>query len=405
MGEKRRRRPVGAGTEATGAANEGGRKGAGARKQAKPGPAVDRNAGAGKPDLAAVRAQIDGIDRQIQALIAERALWAHQVGKAKGKLAAAVDYYRPEREAQVLRQVVDRNAGPLSDDVLVRLFREIMSACLAQQEPLKIGYLGPEGTFSQQAVHKHFGHSAKGLPLASVEEVFDEVAAGHADFGVVPVENSGVGTIQSTLDMFLSSPLKICGEVELRVHQYLLSRTGHVDDIERVYSHNLSLAQCRGWLRQHLPDAEKIALPSNAEAARRARNADDSAAIAGESAAHVYGLKIVAGPIEDRPDNTTRFLVIGRALFPPSGNDRTSLLVFVRDQPGALYQVLEPLARRGVSMNRIESRPAHTGLWQYAFFIEVGGHAEEAPLRDALAELGRFAASVSVLGSYPVAVP
>ena len=358
-----------------------------------------------QPDLAAVREQIDGIDREIQSLIAERALWARQVGKAKGKLAAAIEYYRPEREAQVLRRVVDRNDGPLADDVLVRLFREIMSACLAQQEPLKIGYLGPEGTFSQQAVHKHFGHSAKGLPLASIEEVFDEVAAGHADFGVVPVENSGQGTIQSTLDMFLSSPLKICGEVELRVHQYLLSRTGHIEDIERVYSHALSLAQCRSWLRQHLPKAEKQALASNAEAARRARNADDSAAIAGENAAHVYGLKIVAGPIEDHADNTTRFLVIGRALFPPSGNDRTSLLVFVKDQPGALYKVLEPLARRGVSMNRIESRPARTGLWQYAFFIDVGGHVEESPLRDALAELGDFAAQVTVLGSYPVAVP
>ena len=363
-----------------------------------------KTASGDKPDLAQVRAQIDGIDRQIQALIAERAKWARQVGKAKGKLAAAVDYYRPEREAQVLRRVVDRNDGPLADEVLVRLFREIMSACLAQQEPLKVGYLGPEGTFSQQAVLKHFGHSAKGYPLSSIEEVFDEVAAGHADFGVVPVENSGQGTIQSTLDMFLSSPLKICGEVELHVHQYLLSRGGHLEDIERVYSHAQSLAQCRGWLRQHLPEAELQALASNAEAARRARNADDGAAVAGESAAHVYGLKIVAGPIEDRPDNTTRFLVLGRALFPPSGNDRTSLLVFVHDQPGALYRVLEPLARRGISMNRIESRPAHTGLWQYAFFIDVGGHVEEAPLSDALAELGDFAAQVRVLGSYPVAV-
>jgi len=376
-----------------------------ARSGKKPATATQPAAEAKSPDLTEVRQQIDGIDREIQSLIAERALWARQVGKAKGKLAAAVDYYRPEREAQVLRRVVDRNDGPLADDVLVRLFREIMSACLAQQEPLKIGYLGPEGTFSQQAVHKHFGHSAKGLPLASVEEVFDEVAAGHADFGVVPVENSGQGTIQSTLDMFLSSPLKICGEVELRVHQYLLSRTGHLDDIERVYSHGLSLAQCRGWLRQHLPKAEKLAVASNAEAARRARNADDAAAIAGDNAAHVYGLKIVAGPIEDRPDNTTRFLVIGRALFPPSGNDRTSLMVFVRDQPGALYKVLEPLARRGVSMNRIESRPAHSGLWQYAFFIDVGGHVDESPLRDALADIADFASNVTVLGSYPLAVP
>jgi len=360
---------------------------------------------AAKPDLGAVRAQIDGIDREIQALIAERALFARQVGRAKGKLAAAVEYYRPEREAQVLRRVVDRNEGPLSDEVLVRLFREIMSACLAQQEPLKVGYLGPEGTFSQQAVHKHFGHSARGLPLASIEEVFDEVASGAADFGVVPVENSGQGTIQSTLDMFLTSPLMICGEVELRVHQYLMSRTGQLEDIERVYSHGLSLAQCKNWLRQHLPSAEKVAVPSNAEGARRARKADDAAAIAGESAGQVYGLRVVAGPIEDRSDNTTRFLVLGRAAFPPSGNDRTSLLVSIRDQPGALYKILEPLARRGISMNRIESRPAHGALWQYAFFIEVGGHAEESPLSDALADIDSFAGEVRVLGSYPVAVP
>ncbi len=358
-----------------------------------------------KPDLLAVRAQIDGIDREIQTLIAERALFARQVGRAKGKLAAAVEYYRPEREAQVLRRVVDRNDGPLSDEVLVRLFREIMSACLAQQEPLKVGYLGPEGTFSQQAVHKHFGHSAKGLPLSSVEEVFDEVANGTADFGVVPVENSGQGTIQSTLDLFLTSPLKICGEVELRVHQHLMSRTGRIEDVERVYSHALTLGQCRNWLRQNLPGVEKQAVASNAEAARRARSADDAAAIAGDNAAHVYGLKVIAGPIEDRSDNTTRFLVIGRASFPPSGNDRTSLLVFIRDQPGALYQVLEPLARHGVSMNRIESRPEHGVLWQYAFFIDVSGHADESPLKDALAEVDAFAGEVRVLGSYPLAVP
>ena len=357
-----------------------------------------------KPDLAQVREQIDGIDRRIQELIAERANWAHQVGKAKGKLAAAVDYYRPEREAQVLRRVVDRNDGPLADDVLVRLFREIMSACLAQQEPLKIGYLGPEGTFSQQAVHKHFGHSAHGLPLASIEEVFQEVAAGHADFGVVPVENSGQGTIQVTLDLFLTSPLKICGEVELRVHQHLLSRSGRIEDIERIYSHPMSLAQCGGWLREHLPKVERIPVSSNAEAARRARNADDAAAIAGESAGHVYGLKKIAGPIEDRSDNTTRFLVLGRESFPPSGHDRTSLLVFIRDRPGALYGVLEPLARRGISMNRIESRPAHGHLWQYAFFIDVAGHCEESPLKDALAEVAEKGDEVRVLGSYPVAI-
>src|SRR5687768_7409311 len=211
-----------------------------------------------QPDLAAVRAQIDGIDREIQTLIAERALWARQVGKAKGKLAAAIEYYRPEREAQVLRRVVDRNDGPLADDVLVRLFREIMSSCLAQQEPLKIGYLGPEGTFSEQAVIKHFGNGVRRLPLSSIEEVFQEVEAGNADFGVVPIENSGEGTVHSTLDLFLTSKLKICGEIELRIHQYLMSKSGRLREVERVYSHPQSLAQCRAWLRENLPKAERI---------------------------------------------------------------------------------------------------------------------------------------------------
>ncbi|KRA74299.1 prephenate dehydratase [Lysobacter sp. Root667] len=355
-------------------------------------------------DLPTLRTRIDGIDQHIQQLIAERAQFANQVGKAKGKLAAAVDYYRPEREAQVLRRVVDRNDGPLNDEVLVRLFREIMSACLAQQEPLKIGFLGPEGTHSQQAAFKHFGHSIHGLPLASIEEVFQEVEAGNADFGVVPVENSTQGTIQSTLDMFLTSKLKISGEVELRVHQHLLSRSGRIEDIERVYSHPQSFAQCKAWLREYLPKAEKIAVSSNAEAARRARNADDAAAIAGASAGNVYGLKNVAGPIEDRPDNTTRFLVIGRELFTPSGNDRTSLLIFIKDQPGALYNVLSPFAKRGLSMNRIESRPGHTGRWQYAFFVDIGGHVQEEAMRDALEELQELAHEVKVLGSYPVAI-
>ncbi len=358
----------------------------------------------GDPALDEVRSRIDGIDGQIQSLIQERARFASQVGKAKGPLKAAIDYYRPEREAQVLRMVVDRNEGPLADEVLVRLFREVMSACLAQQEPLKIGFLGPRGTFSEQAVRKHFGHSAHGLPLASIEEVFQEVESGNADLGVVPVENSGQGTIQSTLDMFLTSGLKICGEVELRVHQFLLSRSGRMEDIERVYSHPQSLAQCKAWLRQHLPTAELTPLASNAEAARRARNADDAAAIAGEAAGHVYGLKAVAGPIEDRPDNTTRFLVLGREIFPPCGNDRTSLLVHVDDQPGALFNLLSPFAANGVSMNRIESRPSHQGRWQYAFFIDVSGHVDDAAVASAITALGALATQVRVLGSYPVAV-
>ncbi|MEH6418660.1 prephenate dehydratase [Pseudomonas sp. CGJS7] len=407
MASKDTKKPAKPGKQKSAAAKGAADKSAAAKSGAakpKAAKAEDAAPAAAVPDLATLRERIDGIDRHIQQLIGERAQFANQVGKAKGKLAAAVDYYRPEREAQVLRRVVDRNDGPLNDEVLVRLFREIMSACLAQQEPLKIGFLGPEGTHSQQAVYKHFGHSIHGLPLASIEEVFQEVEAGSADFGVVPVENSTQGTIQSTLDMFLTSKLKISGEVELRVHQHLLSRSGRIEDIERVYSHPQSFAQCKAWLRQYLPKAEKIAVSSNAEAARRARNADDAAAIAGASAGNVYGLRTVAGPIEDRPDNTTRFLVIGRELFTPSGNDRTSLLIFIKDQPGALYSVLSPFAKRGLSMNRIESRPGHTGRWQYAFFVDIGGHVQEPAMREALEELQELAHEVKVLGSYPVAI-
>ncbi len=354
--------------------------------------------------LSDLRQRIDSVDKQIQDLIAERAGYARQVGVAKGPLKQAIDYYRPEREAQVLRAVADRNAGPLSNEELLRVFREIMSACLAQQNPLKIAYLGPEGTFSQAAVQKHFGHSVITIPMASIEEVFGEVENGNADFGVVPVENSTEGAVHHTFDMFLTTPLKICGEIELRVHQNLLSRAVDMSQIERVYSHAQSLAQCRSWLRRNLPKAEKIAVSSNAEAARRARNAEDAAAIAGLSAAQVYGLKVLAPNIEDRPDNTTRFMVLGRELFPPSGHDKTSLLLAIKDQPGALYQLLTPLANHGVSMTRIESRPARGAKWEYVFFIDVEGHVENGPLQAALADLGPVAAQLKVLGAYPAAI-
>ena len=355
--------------------------------------------------LEQVRQRIDRIDREIQALISERAQRAREIARVKGEGLAAIDYYRPEREAHVLRMVVDRNNGPLSDTEMVRLFREIMSSCLAQEDPLKIGFLGPEGTFSEQAVRKHFGHAAYGLPLGSIEEVFQEVAAGHADFGVVPVENSGQGMIQVTLDMFLTSNATICGEVELRVHQCLLSSATELEQITRVFAHAQSLQQCKTWLRLNLPQVECLAVGSNAEAARLARNDASAAAIAGETAGKIYGLKTLADAIEDRADNTTRFLVIGRSLFPPSGNDRTSLLVTVNDKPGALYDVLSPFARHDVSLNRIESRPAHTGKWQYAFFIDVSGHIHDERLQAAVAEIETTVAGMRVLGSYPVALP
>ena len=359
-----------------------------------------------KVDLETVRARIDEVDEGIHRLISERARLAQAVGLSKAASGRAVDFYRPEREAQVLRRARARNSGPLRDEEVLRLFREIMSACLAQQEPLKVAFLGPEGTFTQTAVLNHFGHSVRALPLSSIDEVFHEVEAGNADFGVVPIENSTEGTVNHTLDRFLSSPLKICGEVELRIRQHLMGAMGSFGKIVRVCSHPQSLAQCREWLEEHLPGIEQVPVSSNAEGARRARDEKGTAAIAGETAAEVYGLKILAAEIEDRSDNTTRFLVLGRKLFAPSGEDRTTLLVSVlhTDSPGALQRLLEPLAHHRVSMTRIESRPSRRRKWDYVFFIDFEGHAEDRHIAKALAALKKRASLFRVLGSYPRAV-
>jgi len=357
-------------------------------------------------DLEAVRARIDAVDEQIHRFISERARLAQAVGMSKSASGRAVDFYRPEREAQVLRRARARNSGPLRDEEVLRLFREIMSACLAQQEPLKVAFLGPEGTFTQTAVLNHFGHSVRALPLSSIDEVFHEVEAGSADFGVVPIENSTEGTVNHTLDRFLTSPLKICGEVELRIRQHLMGSMNSLGRIVRVCSHPQSLAQCREWLEEHLPGIEQVPVSSNAEGARRARDEKGTAAIAGETAAEVYGLKVLAAEIEDRADNTTRFLVLGRKLFAPSGEDRTTLLVSVlhTDAPGALSRLLEPLARHRVSLTRIESRPSRRRKWDYVFFIDFEGHAEDSHIAKALAALKKRASLFRVLGSYPRAV-
>jgi chorismate mutase/prephenate dehydratase len=368
---------------------------------------TDPSVAAGANDLSTFRAQIDRIDEQIHELLNRRARLAQQVGVTKQAQGLhTADFYRPEREAQVLRKAIERNRGPLRNEEIVRLFREIMSACLAQEEPLKIGFLGPEGTFSQQAVYKHFGHSVRALPLPAISEVFEEVQAGHADFGVVPIENSTEGTVNNTLDMFLSSPLKICGEVELRIHQNLMGRMKGLDKIERICSHPQSLAQCRQWLDEHMPGIERIPVSSNAEAARRARDEEGTAAIAGQSAAEVYALNVLVPEIEDRPDNTTRFLVIGRKLFNPSGKDKTTLLVSAGDtqSPGSLHRLLEPFARKNISLTRIESRPSRRRKWDYVFFIDVEGHADAAPLKDALDQLKQQSSLFKILGSYPCAV-
>ena len=353
-----------------------------------------------------MRARIDAVDEKIHALINERAKLAQVVGASKTRAQGTAEFYKPEREAQVLRMARERNKGPLRDEEVLRLFREIMSACLAQQEPLKVAFLGPEGTFTQTAVLTHFGHSVRALPLASIDEVFHEVEAANADFGVVPIENSTEGTVNHTLDRFLSSPLKICGEVELRIHQFLMGKMTSLERIVRVCSHQQSLAQCRSWLAEHLPEVERIGVASNAEAARRARDEVGTAAIAGETAAEVYDLTLLATDIEDRPDNTTRFLVLGRKLFEPSGEDRTTLLVSVSraQSPGALFRLLEPLARHRVSMTRIESRPSRRRKWDYVFFIDLEGHCADKPVAQALSALKRRASLFRILGSYPRAL-
>ncbi len=351
--------------------------------------------------LNALRNQIDDVDARIQQLITQRAGLADAVARSKG---AQAGFYRPERESRVLRSVVARNQGPLSDDTLVRLFREIMSACLAQQQPLKVAYLGPEGTFTEMAALRYFGHSVQAMPESTIDNVFAEVEAGVADFGVVPIENSTEGSVNNTLDMFLSSPLKICGEIDMPIHHNLMSKSVELKDIKRVFSHGQSLAQCRGWLNAQLPEVEKIAVSSNAEAARRARITEHAAAIAGESAAAMYGLQILHRQIEDRADNATRFLIIGNRLLNASGVDKTSLLVAAKDQPGALYHILKPFNDCGVSMTRIESRPSKQGKWDYVFFIDLDGHVEDEPLAKSLRLLKRVTTQLKVLGSYPKSV-
>ncbi len=356
--------------------------------------------------LADVRRQIDSIDEQLHALINERARLAQDVGISKHREGHTVDFYRPEREAQVLRRALERNRGPLRDEEVVRLFREVMSACLAQQEPLKVGFLGPEGTFTQSAVLKHFGHSVRALPLHTIDEVFHEVEAGAADFGVVPIENSTEGTVNNTLDMFITSPLKICGEIELRINQHLMGNMQDLKQVVRICSHQQSLAQCRAWLEEHLPGVERVAVSSNAEGARRARDEKGTAAIAGQTAAEVYGLHMLVSDIEDRPDNTTRFLVVGPKLFEPSGKDRTTLLVSGgrTEAPGALFRLLGPFAKHGVNLTRIESRPSRRRKWDYVFFLDAEGHAADPGLSQALKDLKAQASLFRVLGSYPQAV-
>ncbi|MBW8370841.1 MAG: prephenate dehydratase [Thiobacillus sp.] len=350
-------------------------------------------------ELKALRARIDSIDDGILKLLSERAGIAQQVGRAK----QGEKIYRPEREAQIVRRLREANPGPLSGDTVERLIREIMSACRAVEEITHVAYLGPAGTFSQQAVHKHFGHEVEALAEADIDACFQAVETGRADFAVVPVENSTEGVIGRTLDLIVASSLKICGEVMLPIHQTLMRKHGGLAGIQRVYGHAQSLAQCQQWLSRHLPHAERISVVSNSEGARRAAAESEAATLGSEAAAELYGLAVVEARVEDESSNTTRFLVLGQTDAAPSGCDKTSLVMGAKNQPGAVVKLLQPLADAGISMSKLESRPARSGNWEYLFFVVCEGHRQDTRLAAALAEIETRAAFLKVLGSYPAA--
>jgi chorismate mutase/prephenate dehydratase len=352
--------------------------------------------------LKPLREQIDAIDAQILVLLNQRAKVAQEVGHVKAETNAPV--FRPEREAQVLRSVADRNPGPMAGGDVQTIFREIMSACRALEKRVTVAYLGPVGTFSEQAVYQQFGSAVEGLPCASIDEVFRATEAGTADFGVVPVENSSEGAINRTLDLMLATTALISGEVAIAVHHSLMSKTGGMDGVTVICAHSQALAQCQVWLNQNYPNIERRAVASNAEAARIAGEDPTVAAIASELAGAQYKLGVVKGHIQDDPHNRTRFAVIGHLQTLPSGKDHTSLVLAVPNKSGAVYQLLAPLAKHGVSMTRFESRPARMGTWEYYFYVDVEGHVHDAAVAQALVELKDQAAFFKVLGSYPVSL-
>ena len=353
-------------------------------------------------ELGKLREGIDEIDGELLRLINERAKLAHRIGEIKQG-----NIYRPEREAQVLRRVAERNPGPLSAAAAQRIIREVMSACLALEQPLTIAYLGPAGTYSESAARKHFGGAPTLQPCPAIDDVFRVIESGNAQYGVVPIENSTEGAIGRSLDLLLSSPLKICGEINLPIHHNLMGKCAALGDVARIYSHAQSLAQCHEWLNRNLPQVPRVPVASNAEAARLAAAEPGAVAIAGDAAAELYALNILAANIEDDPNNTTRFVIIADHDAGTSGSDRTSLVCSAQNRPGAVYQLLAPFADNGVSMSRLESRPARGfggSRWEYVFYIDIEGHRSEPAVACALEELRHRAGFVKELGSYPKAV-
>ncbi len=351
--------------------------------------------------LETLRKKIDKLDREIVALLNERARAAIEIGRIKETGNASC--YSPAREREVMDNIKAANAGPLSNAALVNVYREIISASRSLEGPLRIACLGPLATFAHLAALRHFGASSKISPMETVKDVFDEVDSGRADFGVVPIENSNEGIVGNTLDMFINNEydLKICGEALLEVQQNLLSKKGDISGIKRIYSHPQGIAQCRGWLEKNVPGARLFETSSTARAAEIAAQEEDSAAIASEAAAELYKLKFIAKGIEDRKHNFTRFLVIGKDYPPRTGKDRTSVMLSVKDKPGALHDVLAPFKRSGLNLTKIESRPSKRKAWEYIFFVDMDGHVTDKPVDKALKGIAKACLFVKVLGSYP----
>ena len=355
-------------------------------------------------DLLHLRRAIDLVDDEVLALLNRRAALAAEVGRLKAARTPEAPFHAPRREREVLARLEAANPGPFPGSAVRSVFQEVMSACLSLEKPLRVAFLGPEGTFTHLAARHQFGGSAQALPQGTIQAVFQAVERGRADYGVVPVENATEGAVDSTLDAFLESPVCICAEILLAVDQALLLRPDlDVGSVRRVYSHPQALGQCRRWLEAHLPGADRIEAPSTSEAARLAREDAEGAAVASELAGELYGLRVAEARIQDLAANATRFLVVGPRAAEPTGHDRTTLLAMAQDGPGALLRLLEPLARRGLNLSRIQSRPTRRKLWEYAFFLDVEGHAEDPLLAEALAELQGACASLKVLGSYPQA--
>mgnify|MGYP001287006692 CR=1 FL=1 len=351
--------------------------------------------------LQRIRQRIDAIDSEFLKLLTDRAKLAAEVADIKAAQKNPV-YYRPEREAQILRSIVERNQSLLPDREVARIFRSIMTACLNLQKPLEIAFLGPEGTFSQQAAAKHFGEGAKLSPRASIPEIFRAVSTGQVHYGVVPIENSSEGMINQTLDQLISSDVNICGEINLRIQQHLVTREDN-QKITCIYSHQQSLAQCREWLLAHYPQTPTREVSSNALAARKAAEDPEIAAVCGSLAAQQYGLIIRNHAIEDYPNNTTRFIIIGKQIPAPSGKDKTSLIISSPHTAGSLSKILLPFDKHHLNMTLIESRPYRHRNWTYIFFIDFEGHQADPNVRMALDELSEASVMMTFLGSYPQA--